>query len=583
MLRSILLSILILTIVSGWSQTDSARISGRIFDDGQPMANVNISNTNSEILAITDEKGFYEIEASPGDVLVYSHLGMETVEVIVEDVTSILNIDLEPRFEELDEVVIKRIKRSQKELAKQYPTNDQLIKTAFGIVNGQGMGFKVNVWAGEELSMAGVDFVNSLQSKVPGMKIIRPFTDPTRPIVFLPRRFNSLQNPAPALFEVDGVISEEAPTWINISNIERIAVINAPGALVRYGAAAAGGLIVINTKAGTFERSEPGEDRPYDRAKLRDNIFKESDLGSVEKVPMPREIELLKQYESLEEALNYVESKGLLSHPSAYFKMDVGRYFLEHWRARDYYLNVLTSIVENFSQNAVILKTVAYSFEEIGEFDKALKVYKQIFKLRPSYGQSFRDLAHSYLKNLDTVKSLELLTRYILFKDLNSKPNLDGIDSIIQTEFDNILQHQTTALTGVEDKLSAVNYGSRILFEWNNGDAEFEFQFVNPENHYYTWKHSYRNNAEQIKKEKLEGYSSEQFFIDHNMPGKWQINLKYFGNKSSDPSYLKSTIYYHYGTPYEKSETHLFRLTQKKVNRSLLTIINDPISLEGRP
>ncbi|MGB5236033.1 MAG: carboxypeptidase-like regulatory domain-containing protein [Flavobacteriaceae bacterium] len=581
-LRSILLVSFLFNTVLGLSQSNSNLISGRIFDEGKPMYNVSITIADSDIVAVSDENGFYELRASPGETLVYSHLGMETVEVIVEDVTSIVNIAMEPRFEELDEVVVKKRKRSQKALAELYPKDKNLIKTGFGIINGEGMGFKVNVWEGKELSMAGIDFLTALQSKVPGMRIYRPPGDPTRPVAFLPRRFNSISNPAPALYELDGITYNEAPTWIDIANIERIAVINSPGALVRYGAAAAGGLIVINTKVGTFERNEQGEKIPYDQARLRDNIFRESELGSVDKVPIPRDIEILQKSETLEEALNYLKNKDLLSHPSAFYQMDVGRYFMQQWRARDYYLSVLKSIVKNYSQNAVILKSVAYSLEEIEEFDLALSVYKQILRLRPKYGQSYRDLAHIYLKNLDTVRSIELLTRYILYKDLKSKPVLDGIDSIIQTDFDNLLEG-TNFIATDEDVNKAVNHGTRMVFEWNNGDAEFELQFVNPENRYYNWKHIYKDNAEQIKKEKLEGYSSEQFFIDDTMPGKWQINLKYIGNKTFDPTYLKSTIYYNYGTPFEKSETQLFRITQKKVNSNLFTLINTPIAVAGKP
>ncbi len=567
--------VLLVFTASGWSQSTGLRISGRITEAGQPMADVSILIAQTDIATASDENGRYEIDASAGDVLVYSHLGMETVEVIVEDVTRVLNIDMEPRFEELDEVIVEQRVKSQKILEEQYATNPNIIKTAYGYVDRERLSFSIRIFDGDELSLAGIDFLGSLQSKVAGLRIFRPPGDPTRPIVFLPRRFNSPENPVPVSYEVDGVIYSEPPTFIQVPDIERIAVINSPGALTRYGGLAAGGLIVINTKVGTF-KSEPGEEQPFDQARLRDNIFREDQVGRIEKTPIPKDLEKLMESTSLEEALIFAEHKMLDSHPSPYFVMDMGRYFLEQWGAKKYYLDLLEKVYRKHEQNAVVLKAVAYSMEEVGEFETAQKLYKQIFKVRPRYGQSYRDLAHAYKQNRDTLNSFQILNRYIQFKNLNSRTATKGIDSIIKTEFDNLVLNQLdddiSQITGADE-----SPGTRILFEWNNGDTEFELQFVNPENHFFTWKHSYKENYDLIKKEKLEGYSSEQFFIDQSLKGKWQINLKYLGNKTFDPTYLKCTVYHHYGTAFERQEVRLFRLTQKNTNTKLFSLINNPI------
>ena len=48
--------------------------------------------------------------------------------------------------------------------------------------------------------------------------------------------------------------------------------------------------------------------------------------------------------------------------------------------------------------------------------------------------------------------------------------------------------------------------GTRLVFEWNNSEAEFEIQFVNPENQYYKWKYSLADNEEEIYNAKEYGY-----------------------------------------------------------------------------
>ncbi len=44
--------------------------------------------------------------------------------------------------------------------------------------------------------------------------------------------------------------------------------------------------------------------------------------------------------------------------------------------------------------------------------------------------------------------------------------------------------------------------GTRVVFEWNDGEAEFELQFVNPGKQYHIWKHSLADNPELIAREK---------------------------------------------------------------------------------
>ena len=54
----------------------------------------------------TDFDGNYTIETKPGDVLVFSYVGFETKEITVSNVSTTININLDPDGEILGEVVI---------------------------------------------------------------------------------------------------------------------------------------------------------------------------------------------------------------------------------------------------------------------------------------------------------------------------------------------------------------------------------------------------------------------------------------------------------------------------------------------
>ena len=115
---------------------------------------------------------------------------------------------------------------------------------------------------------------------------------------------------------------------------------------------------------------------------------------------------------------------------------------------------------------------------------------------------------------------------------------------------------------------------TRLFFEWNDGEAEFDLEFVNPQKNNFIWEHSLENAAERIKEEKTLGYSSEEFFVDGSLPGKWQINVKYRGNKKLSPVYMKLTKFTNYNTPAQKMDVSIFRLAMKNVKQKLTDFDN---------
>ena len=51
------------------------------------------------------------------------------------------------------------------------------------------------------------------------------------------------------------------------------------------------------------------------------------------------------------------------------------------------------------SYSSFSLKTIAYKFEESGDYEKAKIIYKRLLKIRPGDEQTYRDLALIYKEN----------------------------------------------------------------------------------------------------------------------------------------------------------------------------------------
>jgi hypothetical protein len=388
----------------------------------------------------------------------------------------------------------------------------------------------------------------------------------------------SISNPKPAIFDVDGMLMTQAPLYLSVENIDRVAVMPGLAGVVRYGLLAAGGVVIINTK-GSVVVKEPGTNRLYDRAKLRGNIYRNDAID--QEAVINNSTNYIKE---LYESKNLIEAKkkygnyaiSLKTNP--YFFIDSYLFFVAKGD-KTYATKILQNNIKLF-ENAVQTKALAYALDVTDQTNMANQFYQEIFSLRPNYAQSYRDLANSYRENLKYKKAVNLFVRYQhLVKEGFFANDSSGIQTIIEGELENLLILNGNDISNntdlvISDSIESKLEGTRLFFEWNDSEAEFDLQFVNPENHYFIWEHSNESNFDRIRDEKIRGYSCEEFFIDESLPGKWQVNIKYKGNKNLSSTYLKITTTMDYNKPSQKSISKLYRLQLKNVNQKLITINN---------
>lgn len=571
-MRIFITFLFLLTQVLVHSQDNVNSISGVVTSYGSPLANVNISLKGSSDGIQSDAKGKYAIDARPRDILVFSYVGMNTQEIIIEDVTGVLNIDMIPRVEELDEVIVEQKgKKGQQALALDYAKKKSIISTGYGFVDAEKAGFSMTYVDGANLNSSAVDVISALIGKIPGLRRGESGT------VFLRGGGGSLNNPKPPIFEIDGTIFTDVPVFLSIESIDRVAVIAGLGGTVKYGNIAAGGIIVINTKNRSSNvRREKGTNKPYDQVKLRDNKFDERSVQGRFKREPPKYILEMKKATSAEDAMSSFDSQKKLYGSSAYFYLAAADFFEENWASSRKQDVVIQEMMEKYASNSNVMKALAYRYEESKNLDAALKSYIEIFKKRPRYAQSYRDLANMYTKTGNYKKAAGLYLRYQKSRSLDTITTaFEGIDAVIDTEFSNLLAlHGKELAEGAKNSEMTEYQGIRTVFEWNNSEAEFDLQFVNPEKTYFIWSHTNEKEKDKILDEKMKGYSSEQFLIDQSKPGTWMINLKYYGNKSYEPTILKVTTYYNYGLATQRSEVNVFRMELKNVNQQLVTLQN---------
>ena len=85
-------------------------LKGKITNEKkEPLSGVNILNTRNGQHSHSNEHGFFTLQSViPGDTLKFSHIGYKKMELVIQSVTESINIHLEIKSIELDEVVVGR-------------------------------------------------------------------------------------------------------------------------------------------------------------------------------------------------------------------------------------------------------------------------------------------------------------------------------------------------------------------------------------------------------------------------------------------------------------------------------------------
>lgn len=567
---SILLLMVQMGMPPGLAAQETRTVQGTISDGTDPMEDVRIEVQGRETRTFSGPDGKYAIEARVGDMLKYSYVGMRDYILRVEEGTRFANLAMIPEFTELEEVVVEgRKRKTQQQLALEYPLNKRLIRTAFGILDADAMATNIRLLDEEEINPISLCILDFLRARFAGVRVVGNCLDGGS--AFLRGGIGSLTQSGGAIFDVDGMIFTETPYWLDVNNIKRMAIIAGLGYTMRYGGMGGGGVIVINTKAGSF--SWDGE---YDLAQRTDNYLAGPvlDAGEVQKNEASY-VQAFAEATSLEEALAVHAAFSPRYRSVPYYLLEAYRTLSGHAGGQEVADALIGEGWRYFEKDASLLKALAYYYQEQKRHGPALECYKKVFHLRPSYAQSYLDLARAYRDEGMIKQAASIYSRYKYLLDAGLIAASEDFSKLMQHESDNLLVlhgREIGISTGKIESDPFVQNTTRIVVEWSHTEAEFELQFVNPRGQYYTWEHTYAQNEARILDEKMKGYSIEEQILDNSLPGDWEVNLRYLGNKSLTPTYMKVTVYTHYNTPRQDKTVRVYRLTLKEVNQKLLGI-----------
>ena len=564
---------------TGSSKEEAAQaISGTVYIDYQPSNNTEIRVKGSNKIFKTNEDGHFNIPAIAGDSLLITSRAAKSMKIVpIGYFTSNVDVFLESNVTTLDEVVVtvKRIASA----------NVELQDTATGLKNKESLGYAVQSIGDDEIAPIQTDLSQSVQGKFSNVNIKsdRELTQ------FTTRPNNTLLGNNYGLIVVDGIPMEMSDSssgrpkpsdanfngsradasFIDPENIAKITVLKGFAATNRYGALGNGGVLLITTKnAGQGK----GKEKLENTALIKNNIYDSNSERKEVKSAFQKDLE---GTGTLEEAYeNYLTLRNFNGEDNGFY-LDAFDFF------KDKDKNIAAKIISNLwelnpTEESYIKATeLAIRFLELEE--TATELNQELNKLRPLAIQPFFEEAKIELSKGNEQKALNLLT-VLANGGSNGSLKTSTIKKSLDRELKNLIFRKKSILDIAnvkEEYFKNAQMNVRILMEWSNPKAEFQIQFVNPQNRFFNWEHTTEAGAKRIQEEVQLGYTMEEFELYDDLKGEWTINANYLGNldvANNEPLVLLCTIYTNFGYPSQTQQKVFLHLSNEIPKKKIISL-----------
>ncbi|WP_422351331.1 TonB-dependent receptor plug domain-containing protein [Flagellimonas sp.] len=533
---------------------DEVTYSGTVYGGTAGLAAVDVYIKEEPANKVrTDDQGSFQINAPEGSTLVVAY-GNRITEHVLDEVKN-LNFSISDGEIQLQEVVVT-------EAAEEEPEE---IITAYGKENKDKVGYAVQTIGEDKIPDAATTANTAVQGKFSGVSLGQN-EDLSQTKM---RPSNSILGNNYSLIVIDGVPMERSNSFtgdiastgfIDPRNIAKVTVLKGLAATNRYGSMGANGVLMITTKTAVVDGPR-GQKK--DLARLTNNVY-DGKLKVNKKSLVTPYLKELKNGKSVQEAYDLYLNQRAKYWDTPEYLVDVASFFYSSDKGLGN--RILSNTLEKQTSGYEELRGTYLKSMEIGNHELALVAANKMITDFPNKIQPYLDVAKAQEK-LGNHQMASNLYNAILDGSANPKVNFLGLEKLVGTDLRNLVNQEGKHLDISKVSSSYRNnltYNARLVLEWNNTDAEFVVQFVNPQKRFFNWEHTEAADKKRIMDEIQHGFSSEQFeIVGPETVGDWILNVTYMGNRTSSnkmPTFLKCTVQYNFGKANQYSEEFLVRL-----------------------
>ncbi len=204
-------------------------VTGTVTDENsQALPGVGVIQRGTSNGAATDMNGRYSLQVPEGSVLVFSSIGYKTVEMSVPRGGGVLNVNLEPDTELIEETVV----------------------VGYGVQKKSDLTGAISSVTSESMENRTSETIgHALQGKISGVQILQNSGAPGASATIRVRGYSSNSSSDP-LYIVDGLKVRNID-YLDTESVESIEVLKDAASAAIYGAEAGNGVVLITTKSGS--------------------------------------------------------------------------------------------------------------------------------------------------------------------------------------------------------------------------------------------------------------------------------------------------------------------------------------------
>ena len=280
-------------------------------------------------------------------------------------------------------------------------------------------------------------------------------------------------------------------------------------------------------------------------------------------------ISILKKTPKKQMYEKYLELKKSYGASPAFF-MEVSDYFVEE-NLLDDGLRILSNLAEMNLENTDVLRALGNKLVEHGQYAVAIRVFRNLTKLREGIPQFYRDLAMAYEKNGEYQNAVDALW-HIASNKWDSRYSeiqqtaLNDMNSIIaRCAKKSNVRLDTSAI----DRKLMENFDVdlRVVLTWNTDDCDIDLWVTDPNGEKCFYGHKETAVGGRMSRDFTQGYGPEEFCLKVAPGGKYKIECNYYGShqqKLLQPVIVQAEVYTNFGRPNQEKQVMTLQLDDVK-------------------
>ncbi len=198
-------------------------------NDGSPVVGAVIQVKGTKVGTVTDSDGKFSVQATPGQTIAVSYLGMTSVEQKVIPGTNLLTFVLEDKTQELEDLVV----------------------VGYGVTKKRDLAGAISQIKADDVK-AGIvtNTAQMIKGRAAGVQVRQGSLEPGGNITVRVRGASSISSNNEPLYVIDG-IQYSTGNQISPEDIASMEILKDAAATAIYGARGANGVVIITTRKGS--------------------------------------------------------------------------------------------------------------------------------------------------------------------------------------------------------------------------------------------------------------------------------------------------------------------------------------------